>query len=103
MSDIFEQPWTLVFAGFIVLIIVWIWQAVFFDKSKVWQWFIPAVIVIAGFGLDYFIKTDTEKIHGKIKTLVEAAEEEDCETIGKLISEDYGDSHHNSKRKLLNY
>ncbi|NIP23110.1 MAG: hypothetical protein GWN67_05600 [Phycisphaerae bacterium] len=68
-----------------------------------WQWILPVVLIVAGFGLDWLVKTDLEKINILISTIRKASEQEDLNAIGALISEDYSDSFHNSKDALMKH
>ncbi len=68
-----------------------------------WQWILPVVLIVAGFGLDWVVKTDLEKINILIRTIRKASEQEDLNAIGALISEDYSDSFHNSKDALMKH
>ncbi len=73
------------------------------DKRYWWQWFIPILIALAGFGLDRLVETDTEKIKTLLKTASKAIENEDCSALSALIAPNYRDSYHKSKRELMNY
>lgn len=68
-----------------------------------WQWFLPIILAGAAFGLDFVVQTDFEAINTLIRTVRRATEEEDCDAIGAIISEDYSDSYHNSKADLMNH
>jgi hypothetical protein len=101
MSSIFEQPWTMLTgAAFCLVVIITIRQA-FPDKRRAWQFAIPALLAVAAFGLDEFIKTDLEKINLLIETGMNAVENETPDVIGTIISPDYRDSRHNSKQILM--
>ena len=73
MWDLFEQPWTLV------------------------------GVAALGFGLDYAVTTDLEKIYGIIKTSMAAAEQEDCAALARLLAADYEDSYHKNKQALVDH
>lgn len=101
MWNFFEQPWTLVGAAILVLFGVLTFRSVWDEKRRWWQWLLPLGVVALAFGLDYVVATDREKIHSVVRAGIEAAEQEDCVAIARLIAEDYEDSYHNSKRALL--
>lgn len=103
MFDIFEQPWTLVGAAVVALIVVWIIQAILPDKKQWSQWALPVLIAVAAFGLDALVQTDSEKIVRTIDNIVEAAQSEDCQAISETIAADYQDSSHTTKERLMRY
>ncbi len=72
-------------------------------KRRRWQWLLPIILIAAAFGLDLFVKTDSEKINTVISTVRKAAEQEDFDAIEALISADYSDSFHNAKVDLMNH
>lgn len=101
MWNIFEQPWTLVGLAIVVLLGVLTFRSVWYEKRATWQWLLPAGVALLGFGLDFLVATDLEKIQGMMKTAMRAAEQEDIATLGRLIAEDYADSVHADKRALM--
>ncbi len=103
MSNIFEQPWILLTAAaFCLAVIITIRQA-FPEKRRAWQLVIPAIVVIAAFGLDILVQTDLEKINLLIKTGMSAVENETPDVIETIISPDYRDSYHDSKQMLMEH
>ena len=103
MWNIFEQPWTLLIAAVISLIIIVIVRAFLPEKKKYWQWLLPVLLVVLAFGLDFFIKTDLEKIKTVIDTGVKAVRNEDPPTIENIIADDYKDSRHSNKKALIQH
>ena len=103
MWNFFEQPWTLLFAAVIILLIVLMVRRIFPDKRHWWQIALPVFLAAAALALDFFVRTDTEKIKAVINTSVKAVENEDPDAIESIISADYYDSFHNSKRRLMNH
>ena len=103
MSNIFEQPWTMLTgAAFCLVVIITIRQA-FPEKRRAWQFAIPALLAVAAFGLDEFVKTDLEKINLLIEAGMKAVENESTTAIGAIISPDYQDSYHESKETLMEH
>ncbi len=102
MWDFFEQPWTLLGAAVIVLLVVLTVRSVWPEKRRWWQWLLPAGVAALAFGLDGAVATDFEKINGMVKAGIRAAEQEDCAAIARLLSPDYSDSHHKSKEAIIN-
>jgi len=101
MSDIFEQPWPLLITAGVILIILLLFRGIFPNRKRWWQFLIPVLIGAAALGLDRLVQTDLEKIEAVIAAVSKAAEEEDCEKIEPLIADDYRDSHHRNKQRLM--
>ena len=101
MFNFFEQPWTLLAAAVLTFFGVLTFRSVCPEKRRWWQFLIPVFVAIAGFGLDFLVKTDLEKINSLLITAIKAVENEDCSTIEAIIADNYRDSHHNTKKDLL--
>jgi len=101
MWDFFEQPWTLLAAAVLVLFGVLTFRSIWSEKRRWWQWLLPLGVAALALALDLGVATDLEKINGIIRTGIQAAEQEDCVTIARLIAPDYADSFHKSKRALM--
>jgi Holliday junction resolvase-like predicted endonuclease len=101
MFNFFEQPWTLLAAAVLTLFGMLTFRSVCPEKRRWWQLLIPLFVALAGFGLDFLVKTDLEKINSLLITGVKAVENEDCSTIEAIIADNYRDSHHNTKKDLL--
>jgi len=102
MLNIFEQPWTLLAAAVIVLLILLGLHGYLFYKRIFWPWLIPILIAALAFGLDRLVETDREKIQTAVAKIAKAAEQENPDAIEPLISENYSDSFHKSKKYLIN-
>ena len=103
MFNVAEQPWTLLTLAVIVLPIVLMLRRIFPDKKRPWLLLIPLLLAIGAFGLDFLIQTDTEKVKTVIKTAVDAAEQEDSLAIASVVAEDYRDSFHLNKKRLISH
>jgi len=103
MFDIFEQPWTLLVVAIVTLLILLMFRRISPEKQRWWQLLPPAFLVVAAFGFDLLVQTDAEKISAVIDVGVKAVEEENPDAIKSIISENYRDSYHNTKRDLLYY
>jgi hypothetical protein len=103
MFNIFEQPYTLIGAAVIVLFVVFTFRSVIPEKRHWWQFLLPVFVAAAGIALDMFVQTDLEKINSVIGTVIKAVQEEDCDSIGAMIAEDYRDSFHNTKWDLMSH
>ena len=101
MFDFFEQPWTLVGVAVLVLFGMFTFRSVFPEKRRWWQLLAPIILAGAGFGLDWLVRTDLEKINAVINKGVKAVEQEDCQAIGAILAADYWDSYHKTKEGLM--
>lgn len=101
MFDIFEQPYTLIGAAVIVLFGMFTFRSVFPEKRRWWQLLVPLFLAAAAVGLDVLVPTDLEKINGVIDKGIRAVQEEDCNAIGRVLSDNYSDSYHDTKEQLL--
>ncbi|MHC4124813.1 MAG: hypothetical protein ACYSSI_14645, partial [Planctomycetota bacterium] len=101
MYNVFEHPWTVLIVAFTALIIVVIIRSVLPDKCHLWHFFIPVLIGVVAFGLDYFVETDLEKIISVVAEAVKAVEQEETNTIERIISDKYHDSFHRNKERLM--
>jgi len=103
MFDIFEQPWTLVGAAVLVLFGMLMLRRILPEKRHWGQWLLPAFLAVAAFGFDLLVKTDLEKINAVINTGIKAVEEENSDAIEAIISDNYRDSYHNTKKDLMEH
>jgi len=101
MFDFFEQPWSLLGAAVIVLFGMLTFRSMFPEKRRWWQLLVPALVVVAAFGLDSLVQTDPEKINAIINKGIKAVEQEDCYAIDEILSDIYSDSYHGTKEHLL--
>jgi hypothetical protein len=101
MLNIFEQPWTLTVVAVLVLFGLFQFRIIFPEKRHWWQLLLPVLLVCIAFGLDFFVKTDLEKINAVIKTGIKAVEQENCDAIEKIIAGNYSDSFHDTKASLM--
>jgi hypothetical protein len=109
MFNCFEHPWGLITLAIITLLILLMFRSIFPEKRRCplgdglrqWQWFLPAFLVVAAFGLDFLVETDLEKINAVINKGVKAVEDEDPDAIEMIIADNYTDSYHSSKSVLM--
>jgi hypothetical protein len=101
MLNVFEQPWLLLIIAGVALFGAFIFRDILPGKGK-WL-FVATPVFIAGLAiaLDFFVRTDNEKITTVITKAVKAVEREDVNAIAPLISNDYHDSFNGSKNELL--
>jgi hypothetical protein len=103
MWNIFEQPWTLLTAAIIILLVMLIIRSILPEKKHLWQLLLPVLLAASAFALDLLIQTDLEKINALINAGVKAVEQENPDAIEPIISDNYHDSFHNTKNDLMNY
>jgi len=103
MFNFFGQPWTLLGAAVLVLFGVLTFRSIFPEKRRWWQLMLPVLVAVGSFGLDLLVQTDLEKIKALVKTGAKAVEEENCNAIAQIISDDYRDSYHNTKIELMSH
>ena len=103
MWNLCEQPWTLTAVAVITLIVLLAMRSQIQEKKRLYLWLLPILIAAAAFALDYFIKTDLEKITELIDTVTNAVQDENPQAIEPLIAENYSDSYHSSKKELIYY
>ena len=103
MFNIFQQPWTLVVIAFAAYVAIWLWRTVAGEKVSKKYFLIPIVLIVLAFAIDGFFKTDREKVNSLIKVTMGAIENEDIDTIDKVVSPSYEDIVHRSKAEILTY
>ncbi len=101
MFNFFEQPWTLLGAAVLVLFGFLTYRSLWPEKRRWWHLLVPLAVAGVGFGLDFLVTTDLEKIHRTVERLLQAVQEEDCRGVGEVISSDYSDSRHAGREQLL--
>ena len=101
MLNIFQYPWLLLIVSFVLLIAVYLFRQSVPNKRRWWQLLIPVVCVGLALGVDYFVKTDHEKINSLFKTAARAIAERDINAIEPVFAENYSDRFHSSKEAIL--
>lgn len=103
MTNIFQTPWLLLFISLVLLMVVAVLRQSFPEKQRWWQLVLPLVLAIIALGLDYFIKTDYEKVKQAIKHARDAVVAEDADALARTLSPGYSDISHNSGDKLVRF
>lgn len=103
MFNVFEHPWGLITIAIVTLPVVLMFRRISPEKRRWWQLTIPALLIVAAFGLDLLVETDLEKINAVINTGVKAVEDEDPDSIERIISDNYSDSFHSTKSVLMSH
>jgi hypothetical protein len=101
MFNFFQQPWTLTVVAVLILFGLFQFRSIFPEKRRWWQLLLPVLLTAFAFGLDFFVKTDLEKIRTVVQTGIKAVEQENCDAIEKIIAENYSDSYHDTKASLM--
>ena len=103
MFNFFEHPWGLITIAIVALFILLIFRRISPEKRRWWQLTIPALLVVAAFGLDFLVETNLEKINAVINAGVKAVEDEDPDSIEQIIADNYSDSYHSTKSALMSH
>lgn len=103
MLNLFEHPWGLITIAIVTFFVLLIFRSISPEKRRWWQLTIPALLVVAAFGLDLLVETDLEKINAVIDTGVLAVENEDHRSIEPIIADNYTDSYHHTKSVLMSH
>jgi hypothetical protein len=103
MFNFFGQPWTLLGAAVLVLFGVLTFRSIFPEKRRSWQLMLPVLVAVGSFGLDLLVQTDPERIEKVIDRGITGVEEENCNAIAQIISDNYRDSYHNTKIELMSH
>ncbi|HUV41347.1 MAG TPA: hypothetical protein VMW23_06150 [Sedimentisphaerales bacterium] len=99
--NIFEQPYLLLFAAAFVLFVALVIR-IFFPRIPRWpQLLLPCLLAASAFGIDYLVRTDTEKIRTTIQSAAKAVRNENPRAIEPLIAPAYSDSYHKTKAALI--
>jgi hypothetical protein len=103
MTNIFEQSWLLLIVAGAVFLGLAFFRDLLPPKRGWLFWLLPVVIAILAFAIDFFVRTDKEKIETVLAKSCRAVEAEDIRALAPLISNDYRDSVHPSKQALLKH
>lgn len=103
MTNISESPWLLLIAAIVVAHIVFIYRKIFYEKRRFWQLLLPVVIALAALSIDYFVKTDREKISAVLQFASKAVQNNTPDQLSRVIASDYADSFHYNREKLLDH
>jgi hypothetical protein len=103
MWNIFEHWWTALLIAAIVQLALAIMHVLKPATRKLWHISIPISIIIIGIGIERLVQTDSEKIDDLVKTCLKATADEDVNAIDSILSPDYSDSCHNSKKAALEF
>lgn len=103
MTNIFQSPWLLLFISLVLLMVVAALRQSFPEKQRWWQLLLPLLLAIIALGLDYFIKTDYEKVKHMIKCARDAVVAEDADALARTLSPGYSDRSHNSGDQLVRF
>lgn len=103
MTNLFQTPWLLLFVSLVLLIVVTLVRQKSPQKQRWWLLLLPLSVAVLAFGLDYFIKTDYEKVKHTIKRVRDAVVAEDADALAMTLSPAYSDRSHNSGDKLVSF
>lgn len=103
MWNIFQQPTLLIIVAAIVFFAQRIFRWVNVDKCPNTYLLIPLLIVGLAFGIDYVVKSDTERINSLISTVRKAIIQEDADTVEENMKADYSDAYHRSRDVAISH
>ncbi len=103
MWNVTETPWlSLIVAGLTFSIVMMIRQAN--PDSRNWkQLAIPMILLVAGLGLDFFIRTDHEKIVEVFKQARRIGVTQDFTHFNKVFAAEYRDSRNRNRDDLRRF
>ncbi len=111
MFDVFQTPWLLLSVAMVLLGVVFFWRQDLFSNGgngggwRGWgggsgRYLLPLIVAALAFGLDYFVRTDREKIVSTVNRAMDFAVERDFEVFNEIFSPDYSDRHHRSRERF---
>jgi len=103
MTNILETPWLLLSISLMVLVVVAVIRQSVAPKYGRLLLLIPLLLGAGGVLLDYFIETDFEKINTLLKDARNYAVAEDVDRLAAVVSPQYSDRAHRSKRQLVSF
>ena len=103
MTYIFQTPWPLLFISLVLLIVVTLVRQNSPEKQLWWLLLLPLVLAAVALGLDYFIKTDFEKVKHTLKCARNAVVAENADALGMTLSPEYSDRSHKSSKQLVSF
>ncbi|MBC8481208.1 MAG: hypothetical protein H8D47_00895 [Planctomycetes bacterium] len=103
MTNVTENPLLLLTIAALAIVALWLLKVFAPEKHRPYYWAIPLAITLSALALDFFIKTDLEKINLTIKNIVKAGESENPDAIAALLSNDYNDSLHLRKNIIVSH
>ena len=99
--NIFQSPLPVLIVSLVLLAVLAIVRQVQPDRCSRGLLILPFAIAIAGFAVEYLVKTDYEKIEAVIDRSINGAIDGDVAEIARTLSGDYSDRTHDSKRDML--
>ena len=103
MANIYQSPWPLLIVAIVSLVAILLFHIVMPTKKRFWHLTLPIFIALAAFAVDYFIKTDNEKINYTINKAVKAVETENVNILSTTIDRNYKDSFHKNWDSLITH
>jgi hypothetical protein len=100
MWNIFEQPWTGLAIAVITLNVIAVVRW-FVPLERKWLFIPPVTIALLALALCYLVETDKEKAQHVIAHGVKAVREQKADDLEKLISPQYSDGAHATKKDFV--
>lgn len=103
MLNIIETPWLILAISFLALAFVTILRNSAHPRYRPWHLLYPLILATAGFAIDFFVTTDTEKINTLIETASQAVTQQDIAKFTSVIDPAYSDFANRSKKQLITF
>ena len=103
LFNIFETPWLIIIIAAVAWIVISLISIFKGLEQRRWRLFIPLLLGLIAFPVDYFVMTDYETIDLAMNTITTSAVELTPQKIEPLISEDYSDAANKSKAQLMRF
>lgn len=100
--NIFETPWLLIIVSagiWATISVVSMFRGI---QKDYYRLLIPLLLVPVAFAVDFFVKTDYEKVDNNIKIFTSSAVEQTPEKIPPIVSQEYSDKSNRSKSQFTN-
>jgi hypothetical protein len=101
MFSFFENPWFLTITAILLVPIISLFRQPWGDKQNRKILLIPIALFLLAMGLDFLVETDREMIDSLITQSKTAAVTNDITLVDAIVSEDYSDDVHKSKKSLI--
>lgn len=101
MNAIYQSPWPLVITAAVMLVIIEAARQFIPGKVPRATLVIPLVVFAAAFGVDHFVKTDSEQVEFIFDKLKHAIVEQSPGMIEQYIHPEYTDIIHDNKDELM--
>ncbi|MCD4830834.1 MAG: hypothetical protein K8R02_03380 [Anaerohalosphaeraceae bacterium] len=103
MFNVLESPMLLSLVAAASVIVVWVLRAIYPAKMNWRCSLVPVLIIAIALGLDFFVKTDSEKIRSAVTASIKSFRLKQIEPIASVIAGDYSDQANGSRDVMIAY